>query len=291
MSTETPPVALPDVSSADREEGTDNAQVTRAMRQLYDHYFACHDYQKRYPQPNQATFEFLMCHGAGGARQILDFGCGSGRYALALLHATQAHLTGYDISSGALAEFRANLMQSPFAARARALGTEPTVLDGSGSYDVVLMLFGVLSHVGGRSARLSTLRQLHALMPADGKLLLTVPSAWRRRPIELAKAAYARWRGVAQGDQAEPGNIRFCRVLGGAPHQFFYHLYTVKRLKAELSAAGFKVVFMDAESLMPEWLITQHPALGWLDARLSRLLPAFLGYGIRAVAIPSGAVK
>jgi 2-polyprenyl-3-methyl-5-hydroxy-6-metoxy-1,4-benzoquinol methylase len=126
------------------------------MRQLYDHYFACHDYQKRYPQPNQATFDFLMRHGAGRARQILDFGCGSGRYALALLHATQAHITGYDISSGALAEFRANLAQTPLAQRARALGTEPAVLDGSGCYDMVLILFGVLSHVGGRNARLAT---------------------------------------------------------------------------------------------------------------------------------------
>jgi SAM-dependent methyltransferase len=260
------------------------------MSELYNHYFACHDYEKRYPKPNQATFDFLMQHGAGRAREILDFGCGSGRYALALLHATPAHLTGYDISSGALAEFRAHLAQTSLAHRARTLGTEPAVLDGSGCYDMVLILFGVLSHVGPRSARLSTLRQLRSLMPTDGKLLLTVPSAWRRRPIELVKAAYARWRGLAQGEQTEPGNIRFCRVLGGVSHQFFYHLYTVKRLTAELNAAGFEVVFMDAESVMPEWLITQHPSLGWLDARLSRFLPAFLGYGIRAVAVPSGAL-
>jgi SAM-dependent methyltransferase len=274
-------------SVAHPEAGEDSAAVTRAMQAVYDDYFACHDYQKRYPEPNQATFGFLMRYGAGQAREILDFGCGSGRYALALLHATQANITGYDISHGALAEFRENLAQSPLAHRARALGTEPAVLEGSGCYDLVLILFGVLSHVGSRDARLTTLRQLRALMPSDGKLLLSVPSAWRRRPLELARAAYARWRGEAQGDQAEPGNILFSRTLAGAPHQFFYHLYTVQRLKDELYMAGFSVVSMDAESIMPEWLITQRPSLGWLDAKLSRFLPAFLGYGIRVVAVPS----
>ena len=273
----------------------DDPAIEAAMVALYDHYFACHDYEKRYPQPNAATLQFLLTHGARQATQILDFGCGNGRYALALLQATEASknppgqptvVTGYDISEAALTEFDNHLKPSRYAARARLLHGPLSVLHGTGPYDMALLLFGVLSHVGVHVARIAALRQLHAVMAPQGTLVLTVPSAWRRRPWELLRAAWARRTGKAQGAQAEVGNILFTRVLGGTPHQFFYHLYTVKRLRAELLEAGFVMTTASAESLLPEWLITQHPWLGRADALLSRALPAVLGYGIRAVARP-----
>jgi hypothetical protein len=74
--------------------------------------------------------------------------------------------------------------------------------------------------------------------------------------------------------------------LGGEWHQFFYHLYTVRRLREELQASGFEMTLIEAESVLPEWLITQHPWIGGIDARATRFLPASLGYGMRAVAIP-----
>jgi len=159
-------------------------------------------------------------------------------------------------------------------------------LERSGRYDLVLMLFGVLSHVGGLEARTQTLRQIRRLMNVEGRLVLTVPNLWRRRPFELVKAALARKFGQEQGLQAEPGNILFNRKLAGVSHQFFYHLYTVAGLTKELRDAGFEVTTVEAESVFPEWLITQHPWLGRLDARLSRMLPVALGYGLRAVAQP-----
>lgn len=269
------------------ESETSDAQVRVAMAHLYDHYFACHAYEKRYPQPNQATLAFLMTQGASNAQRILDFGCGNGRYALALLQATSASVTGCDISEAALQEFRSHLDDLRFGARTRLLLGDASALAGSGRYDVVLMLFGVLSHIGVRSARLDTLRHLRSHMTPGGKLLLTVPSQWRRRPIELICAAIERLRGSAQGVLIEEGNILFSRMLGGESHQFFYHLYTVQRLRDELREAGFQTTLIEAESVLPEWLITQHPWIGGIDARVARLLPAFLGYGIRAVAIPA----
>ena len=261
-------------------------EVSAAMAQLYDHYFACHDYERRYPQPNQATLDFLMDLGADGAQQILDFGCGNGRYALALLQSTSALLTGCDISEAALAEFSSHLDQARLGARTRLIHGTVSALEGRGRYDLILVLFGVLSHVGARSARLETLRQLRALMEPGGKLLLTVPSQWRRRPVELMGAALDRWRGRAHGVRTEPGNILFRRRLGGEWHQFFYHLYTVRRLREELQASGFEMTLIEAESVLPEWLITQHPWIGAVDAAVTRFLPAFLGYGMRAVAVP-----
>lgn len=265
---------------------TSDAEVRVAMAQLYDHYFACHAYEKRYPQPNQATLDFLMQHGAGEAQQILDFGCGNGRYALALLQRTSASLTGCDISAAALAEFRSHLDHLKFDARTRLLLGDATALAGNGHYDLILMLFGVLGHVGARPARIQALRHLRAQIKPDGKLLLTVPSQWRRRPIEFVRTALDRLLGRARGVRTEQGNILFSRRLAGVSHQFFYHLYTVQRLRDELQEAGFRMTLIEAESVLPEWLITQHPWIGGIDARVARLLPASLGYGMRAVAVP-----
>lgn len=260
--------------------------LQNAMVDLYDHYFACQDYQKRYPAPNAATLAFLLAHGAGNARQILDFGCGNGRYAVALLQHTQASITGYDISTAALQAFKDLLERSQFGARARLLTGSLAVLETDQRYDMVILLFGVLSHVGGQAARAEVLRHLRSAMAPQGRMVLSVPSVWRRRPWELLQAAFKRRLGRAQGVQAEAGNIKFTRLLGGAPHTFFYHLYSPSSLRRELLDCDFRVETMEAESLLPEWLITQHQLLGRLDAWVARALPAALGYGIRVVARP-----
>lgn len=257
------------------------------MEGLYDHYFACQDYQKRYPTPNTATLDFLFSHGVGKASQILDFGCGNGRYALALLQRTQATVTGYDISVAAINAFQDLLNSTQFGKRARLLTGPLDVLERCDKFDMVLMLFGVLSHVGGQAARQEVLNRLRALMHPQGQLVITVPSVWRRRPLDWCSAVLRRVTGRAQGVQAEPGNIEFTRVLAGAPHTFFYHLYSVQNLRRELSNCGFQVVAMEAESVLPEWLVTQNRSLGRADAAVSRYLPAALGYGIRVVARPA----
>lgn len=146
-----------------------------AMGGLYDHYFACQDYQRRYPAPNAATLAFLFAHGAGSARQILDFGCGNGRYALALLQQTKACVTGYDISLAALGAFKGLLDSTRFGSRATLLTGELDVLDPAKKFDLVLLLFGVLSHVGGQTARVKVLQHLRSTMTPQGRLVLSVP--------------------------------------------------------------------------------------------------------------------
>jgi SAM-dependent methyltransferase len=286
MSQRFAPPSAPPKNGASALEGAAQSDTQAVMTSLYDHYFACKDYQKRYPAPNAATLEFLFKHGAANAGRILDFGCGNGRYALALLESTAASVIGYDISTSAIDEFNRFLEKTRFRPRVQLLTGPREVLAGVGHFDVVLLLFGVLSHIGGQADRLEVLRHLRSMMEPQGRLVLTVPSMWRRRPLELLSAAFQRLTGRAQGVQAEAGNIEFTRLLGDVPHTFFYHLYSVRRLRQELQASGFEIVEMDAESVLPEWLITQYPAVGRLDAVVSRFLPAFLGYGIRAVAKP-----
>ncbi|MBI3727435.1 MAG: class I SAM-dependent methyltransferase [Burkholderiales bacterium] len=264
----------------------DNHQITEAMTDLYDRYYTSHEYEKRYPKPNQSTLHFLFENGAKEAKDILDFGCGNGRYALPLLQQTDAKLTAYDISHAAITELSRFLHDHPHAARIRLFGGEAEKLNAQGDYDMVMLMFGVLSHIGDHTARVDTLRQLRSLMRPEGKLVLSVPSIFRRRPFELFGAYWQRMTGKARDTQKEPGNILFTRNIDKQAHQFFYHLYSVAGLRAELHEAGFTITALSPESLLPEWMITQSDLLGKLDEALLPLLPAALGYGIRAVAVP-----
>jgi SAM-dependent methyltransferase len=269
---------------------------TEPMRKLYDRYFASQDYKRRYPLPNQATLEFLMQHGrAATAASILDVGCGDGRYAIALLDSTSASIVGCDISGGALAEFSKQLTTRADSQRVRLVhgcvetmnaATAPTTganVSDDARHDLSLLLFGVLSHAGDLAARVRMLEAIRMQTKPDGLLLLTVPSIWRRRPLELLQML---WRRVAR-DQQFPmpaGDITFTRTIDRQPQTFFYHLYSVAGLRRELALAGWVMQTCQAESLLPEWLVTQHPWIGRLDSLIRPFLPAALGYGIRAVA-------
>lgn len=282
-SNESPALAVP----LDGREADSAPSIAAAMAALYDDYYTSLDYRKRYPRPNRATLEFLLRNGAVAAERVLDYGCGNGRYALPLLQQTGAHVTGYDISQAAIAEFASYLAGQPLARRAALRCGEPEILEGTGSYDLILLLFGVLSHIGERRDRVAALRRMRRLIAPGGRLILTVPSVFRRRPLELARAQLQRLSGRASGPQQEPGNVFFTRTIAAGPHRFFYHLYSVKNLREELGEGGFALRQASAESLFPEWMVTQFGGLGRLDAAVLPLLPASLGYGIRAVATPA----
>ena len=268
-------------------KGIDAAAPAEAMRELYDSYFTSHDYKRRYPKPNPATLQFLLEEGqAASARSILDLGCGDGRYSVALLDMTTADITGCDISSGALAEFAAQLRGRTDAGRVTLVHDTVEALSRrrpKKRHDLSLLLFGVLSHAGDQAARVSMLKAVRDQTQPDGRLLLSVPSIWRRRPLELLQKLIRRAFNREQQD-ASVGDMTFSRVIDGHPQTFFYHLYSLNRLRHELELAGWVLESSQAESLLPEWLITQHSGMGRLDRLIRPLLPASLGYGIRVVA-------
>jgi SAM-dependent methyltransferase len=260
--------------------------IAKEMERTYDRYFASSGYRRRYPRPNEATLDYLLANGARDARSILDFGCGNGRYSRALLEQSSAELTAYDISALSLNEFEQDLCDTPYKERVNFVHDDLFALGKPASYDLILMLFGVLSHVGDRAARVRVLTTLRHLIRKDGRLILSVPSIYRRRPWELLKWALARRVGRATPPQDEPGNIYFTRQVHGHTLTFFYHLYKMKDLRAELREAGFAIRHCSAESLLPEWCVTRSGFLRQVDARLSALIPAVLGYGIRVLAVP-----
>jgi SAM-dependent methyltransferase len=250
------------------------------MRTLYDHYFSSTAYRQRYPFPNPATLQFVLANGAQQAKAILDVGCGDGRYAIALLNVVDAHITGCDISGGALQEFQKRLDIHPFADRVNLVHGGLELLPAASQFDMSLVLFGVLSHAGDQAARVKMLKDILNVTTPNGCLLLSVPNIFRRRPVELLK--YLPKRLLKRSEKL--GDIEFTRQIAGKPCSFVYHLFSVKELNRELALAGWRCTAMAAESLLPEYFITQHPWVGKLDAFIRPFLPAWLGYGIRLIA-------
>ncbi len=249
------------------------------IEQPYDHYFASRTYEARYPAPNPSTLDFLWRNGVEAARTVLDVGCGNGRYAMPVIERSAADFVGCDISRVALDAFRQRLLQHPDASRVQLVAGEVSELDPAVRFERILMLFGVLSHIGPRVARIHTLRQLRALATPDARLLLTVPSIWRRLPGALLRSTWQPGRQCW-------GDVSYRRTFGGAAHTFFYHLYSLRALRHELADGGWQLDAVEAESLVAESHVCRSAAWARLDAWLLPLVPAFLGYGIRAVATP-----
>lgn len=274
--------------AADPAHPTVNARpIAQAMQRTYDQYFSDDGYRRRYPRPNAGTLDYLLSSGARDATRILDFGCGNGRYSLAVLAGSSASLTAYDISAASLLEFQRHLARTSLQDRVTLVHDDLAALGQPASYDMILMLFGVLSHVGPRAARIEVLATLRRLIRDDGRLILSVPSIYRRRPWELFKCALARRLRRAEPPHDEAGNIHFTRHVRGHRLTFFYHLYTMRELRTELAAAGFAVRECAAESVLPEWCVTQWRGVRRIDRMLAARIAPALGYGIRVLAVPA----
>ncbi len=255
----------------------------------YDLYYASRHYEHRYPVPNPATFDFLLAQGLHRARSVLDLGCGNGRYAMALLGQGSARITGCDPSQGALDEFRRRLQGHPARSRIRLVHGCVKALSPEDRFDAILLLFGVLGLLGERERRVATLRALREHALPGARLALTVPSAWRRLPGARLQAW---WRGLRDPSAASRSrDIRFERHFGGRAHHFCYHLYGAAELRQELAEGGWRLVLLEAESVLPESLICRHGWLARIDRRLRPWIPAFLGYGMRALAVPEATAE
>jgi tRNA (uracil-5-)-methyltransferase TRM9 len=247
--------------------------TTTAMPRPYEVYFSSGSYDLRYPRPNPRVLAHAL-RLLTSRSHVIDYGCGSGRYLLALKdHVRLA--AGFDISATAL-----DLLEARLAATgggAHLLGPEPGAVGAHvarhGPADLVLCLFGVLGHVLPQAARAEVLAEIRAALAPGGRLLLSVPNRRRR---------FHREQRLAGG--AAEGAITYSRRIAGGAVRLPYQLFDPARLRAELNAAGFAIEGVWAESLLPEaWLLGGVlPAL--VDGALAPLCPARWGYGILAEA-------
>ncbi len=206
---------------------------------------------------------------------VIDYGCGSGRYLLAL-GGRAAIAAGFDICRSALARFRQAIAQAGRGEAIHVLGPDPAEVERHvarhGKADLVLCLFGVLSHIEGREERRRTLVRLAALLkPGSGRLILSVPNR-RRRFRRLQRA-------LPPGRRDE---VRYVRSFEEGSVELSYKLFDVATLRAELRGAGLELERVGAESLLPETVIGNSRIL----RRLDRLLDA-AGAGVAGLR-PAG---
>jgi len=256
------------------------------MAEQYNRYYQSGLYQTRYPMANPNVLRFIHTQISllpiHPKSQILDFGCGQGRYLLALANTYNLHYIGYDISKKAIEELEETLLLSHQSSRKIHLFSQKEALEShlksSQAISLSLMMFGVLSHIKHRADRITTLKQNQAILaPYHGLILLSVPNRRRRFLVKQAINILKNW------SFRKSENVYYERK-GGI--QLNYYLYSLNSLKNELNEAGLEPVILRAESILPEkWLLT-HPLIARLDNLLTNILPLQSAYGFLVLAKP-----
>ncbi len=251
------------------------------IKKSYIHYFHSGTYDKRYPYPNRRTLGYVLDK-AGKSKHILDYGCGNGRYTIPLLRNTAAQISVYDTCDFAVKQLNERVQSIGLSDRINNLTVE-NLFDGKEKYDLILGLFGVLSHINKRESRIQLLKKLFNLLNEDGSLIISVPNSIRRFPVLQAKSALYRRKGIA-GIASEHGDVKYERKLGGKKTEFYYHLYNTSRLLSEIKQAGFTPEIITSESILPESWVVRSDLNSIFDNYLCKLLPAKFGYGLLITA-------
>jgi SAM-dependent methyltransferase len=253
------------------------------MGRSYDRYFQTGFYEHRYPRPNPATLRLVLAQIAAVGPRVIDFGCGSGRYAHVLLDESQARVIGYDVSHVALERLRRNCERHVADGRLLPLGGDLEALRAAarawGGVDLAMLLFGVLGHVPGRDGRRQVLTALRAMLRPGGRIVLSVPNACQRFRRERRETS-----ALAECDGLEPGDIVYTRQHHGDGITLYYHLYDAPELVEELRQCGFRPLDLHAESVLPERAVVASRLAAGLDRVLAAITPLRRAYGFLAVA-------
>ena len=255
----------------------------------YDRYYGSGLYDARYPRPNPPTYRSAL-RLASTASRILDFGAGSGRYTLPLLHSTNAFLCAYDISVDACKAVEAQASAAGIGGQRLLVTSDLDVARAAGPYDLILSLFGVLSHIERPEDRMKILNSIRSLLTREGLFLVTVPNAFRRFPFHASQDGRDSGnRGIRSRRTSmrryfpRPRMVTYRHHIENTPWPFPYYLFSRRELASELSAAGFFLEILESDSILPERRLVGNPSLEPVDNVLSRLLPSWTGYGLRAV--------
>lgn len=254
----------------------------------YDRYYASGVYDARYPRPNSATYRSVL-RLAGTAARILDFGAGSGRYALPILRATDAFVCAYDISADACRAVERRATSAGVDSERLLITPSLDEARCAGPYDLLISLFGVLSHIEAAEDRIDALNSMRSMLTGHGRLLLTVPNAVRRFPLHTSspgpvseRRGEPYLRACIRRHYPSARQVTYRHILEDAQRPFPYYLYSRRQLASELAAAGFALELLEADSILPERNLVRSPVLAPVDDVLRLLQPSWTGYGLRA---------
>jgi SAM-dependent methyltransferase len=113
------------------------------IAESYNRYYGSGLYDVRYPRPNPPTYRSALRLARTSSR-ILDFGAGSGRYAMPFLHATNAFVCAYDTSADACKALDLQAAAAGAGSQRMLITADLDAARAAGPYDLVVALFGVL---------------------------------------------------------------------------------------------------------------------------------------------------
>lgn len=166
-------------------------------RQFYERLAESFAATRESPQPG---FNQLLAALPCSPCQVLDVGCGNGRFGYFLQqHNVLSHYAGVDFS-GALLTKAATRIPGDYFQRDLS---QPGCLEGLVQYDVVACL-AVLQHIPGYANRLRLLREMGGRLGKNGRLFL---STWQFMDSERQRHKVRDWSELGlSADDVEPND-------------------------------------------------------------------------------------
>lgn len=201
------------------------------IAESYNRYYGSGLYDARYPRPNPPTYRSALRLARTSSR-ILDFGAGSGRYTMLFLHATNAFVCAYEISADACKALELQATAAGVGSQRILITADLDAARAAGPYDLVVALFGVLSHIEGKETGSISLARYARCLAAKACFSSRSPTRFAAFPcMPHRKAATARAEAGLPGRRravtsprhgrlstAITSRIRRCRFLTTYSH-------------------------------------------------------------------------
>jgi hypothetical protein len=146
-----------------------------------------------------------------------------------------------------------------------------------GNVDMVMSMFGVMSHIPGRKNRQDVMSMFNDITNENGRVVVTVPSPSR---FKEEQQAYDKMRdqGYRPEQAPEPGDIVYTRKEQGSNKvRNYYHVFNSEELHEDLQTAGLKINGnIEANHIMDITKLTSNPVLAKFDEYISWLTPAHM---------------
>jgi tRNA (uracil-5-)-methyltransferase TRM9 len=219
---------------------------------FFNLYSKTREYAKRYPAPNQYSYNIIRKI-VKENDLICDIGCGTGRYIIPLVTENHKTMIGIDISEEMINELREHL-------KAEHLNTAKVdlICNDIGniklkddSVDVVLGMFGTISHFNPPEKRTRILKKIYNSLKPGGYFIGSVPNRYRR----FYRSQLTRlFEMIHQRKKLDLREIIYYRQIDGMKHGNYYYLYTPKQIRNDLAGVGFENIRLYVESVLSEHL-------------------------------------
>ncbi len=218
--------------------------IDKVFWSAYNRYWETLDQSGAIKQRVEDAVGRLVEHGATPPQQVLDAGCGSGVYSLALAQAG-FEATGVDYAPGVLTGARRKADGLQLSAQFEKMDLDGSLWYADGDFDHAICIAAL--HVVGRPEW--TLSELHRVIKPGGLLLVTLwldPIKYREAYPEVFAASGP---GNAKKSQAVLNRaVETARKLSERTNRALY--WTAEEFRTLLTAQGFEVLYLDGSPLL-----------------------------------------